>query len=103
MDDFNSDKSNWTDSDWEHFERWLRDLLYDHRVRVTFRKSDGSLREMNCTLQGKIIQPLIEQKYGSAQSKTNRKAPNFTVWDLDVNDWRSFVLRRVESIQFAIE
>lgn len=70
-------------------------------VNVKFRKKDGSLREMRCTLQPEVLKPFIEemeQKKAAAVAagKTIRERaenPNqISVIDVDKNEWRSFTL-----------
>lgn len=94
--------NNWQDQDWAGFENWLRDQLHRHIVRITFRKNDGTIREMNCTLKGETVQPLIEQRYGDREMKP-RRGTNLVVWDLDNNDWRSFVTKRIISVDILEE
>lgn len=98
----NTDDANWKEEDWNSFQKWMREQLQRHVLRVTFRKSDDTIREMNCTLQNNTIQPLIEQRYGNRDVKP-RKGSNLVVWDLDNNDWRSFVTRRIISVDILSE
>lgn len=65
---------------------------------MTFTKSDGTEREMRCTLREDLIQ--------STEKKTERtkkeNADVMSVWDLEKSGWRSFRLDSVKSIQFGI-
>jgi len=65
---------------------------------VTFTKSDGTEREMLCTLREDLIQ--------STEKKTERtkkeNADVMSVWDLEKSGWRSFRLDSVKAIQFGI-
>lgn len=58
---------------------------------VIFKKVDGTIRNMRCTLKPDTI-PL-----GSLVTHANH---NITVWDVDTGDWRSF---RVDSLQTMIK
>lgn len=73
-------------------------LKEDQAVRVTFTKSDGTEREMLCTLREDVIQ--------STEKKTDRtKKENLdvmSVWDVEKNAWRSFRLDSVKQIGFEI-
>ena len=76
------------------FREWLLGVLRMHSpVTVTFIKSDGTIREMNCTLKEDII-PKIE----------NPKTSDVlcTVWDTDISQWRSFKFENIKQINFAI-
>lgn len=64
-------------------------------VSVTFTKADGTVRNMNCTLQSGIV-PLIEHK----ETKDSTAVPEtLVVWDTDKNAWRSFRLDRLTNVQ----
>lgn len=55
-------------------------------VKIKFEKKDGSLREMNATLNPKLI---IE--YEKKTDKTKTVNPEImSVFDVDLNEWRSF-------------
>ena len=45
-------------------KKWLRDTLHNQDVIVTFKKKDGTIRDMRCTLSEKLIQP-YERKENS--------------------------------------
>lgn len=83
------------------FQTWVKGLLYDINVknlRIVFTKSDGTDREMHCTLTESAI-PSDKIPKG-----TGREAPNGTqrVFDLDKQEWRSFKWEAVKSIHFDI-
>jgi hypothetical protein len=66
--------------------------LYDNVLSVIFKKVDGSMRKMRCTLVPKYL--------------PNQERPDqfnlgtITVWDMDERDWRRF---RVDSVQTIIK
>jgi hypothetical protein len=76
-----------------YFREWLLGLLKERDVVVTFKKSDGSMREMNCTLKEDII-PKVENP------KTSDSL--CTVWDNDISSWRSFKFENVTDVKFKI-
>lgn len=94
----NQPSDSWSDNDWATFEEWLRSMLRETAVTVTFTKSDGTERVMRCTLQPEYLpkQSLTESK----QRKSSETS--IPVWDLDVGGWRSFTLRRVRSVAFQL-
>lgn len=80
------------------FKDWLRDMLQVTNVEVTFTKTDGTERVMNCTLQPDIAIPY--------EKKTNRHKPINTevlaVWDIDKGEWRSFNYASIKKVQLTI-
>jgi len=69
----------------------LKKMLQKDALTVVFTKKDGTERIMNCTLQESHL-PTVEKNEDSR--KENKDV--LSVWDLDVNDWRSF---RLDSIK----
>lgn len=76
------------------FRDWLLGVLKMHNVEVTFTKTDGTLREMKCTLKEGVC-PTVE----------NPKTSDVlcTVWATDVNAWRSFKFENIKKINFTLE
>lgn len=94
--DFQSDwYATATDDERKMFREWLLGVLRMHEnVEVTFTKTDGTQREMKCTL-----------KEGICPAVTNPKTSDIlcTVWATDVNDWRSFKFENIKRINFTLE
>jgi len=89
-------KYNTTDSE---FQPWLKELLHDINVKnlcITFTKSDGTDREMRCTLSPVLIPAEKHPK------QSDRSYPETTcrVFDLDKGEWRSFKWESVKEISF---
>ena len=85
----------------EEFKTWVKGLLHDDNVknlRITFTKSDGTDREMRCTLLESAI-PSDKVPKG-----TGREAPTATqrVFDLDKGEWRSFKWEAVKRVEFDL-
>jgi len=78
----------------EDVKHWLSDGI----AIVTFEKTDGSMREMNATLQSSYLPEVKEQ----STKKPRKENPNVVaVWDVDKDAWRSF---RIDSIkEFLVE
>jgi len=72
---------------------WVRGLLQATEVCVTFVKADGTTRDMRCTLNVSRmpLQP-IRESTESADSETQR------VFDLDLQQWRSFRYDRLRKV-----
>lgn len=74
----------------------VREILKENIVEVVFEKKDGSLRTMFCTL----IEEFLPSK-GEEIITQSRKLSDevITCWDLECNDWRSFRLGTVKSLE----
>lgn len=80
------------------FREWLNGVLRMHYVNVHFRKKDGSIRIMNCTLQ--------EGKTSDYEKKTDRvkavSEDTCPVFDIDKKEWRSFRYDSITEIRFNL-
>jgi hypothetical protein len=84
----------------------IKHLLHEGPLLVEFKKADGSVRVMNCTLSdlhgAKYTQtPLVET---AAEPKSPKK-PNqdvCAVWDIDAGAWRSFRWDRLMRIDYKL-
>ena len=65
---------------------------------MTFTKSDGTEREMKCTLKEEFIQQY--EKKTDRVRKENEDV--LSVWDLDNNGWRSFRVDSIKHIDFDL-
>lgn len=66
-------------------------MLKTSKMTVTFTKTDGTERVMNCTLAEEYIQP-YEKKTERVRKESDE---TISVWDLDNDGWRSF---RVDAV-----
>ena len=99
---------------------WVKNLLANSEVTVQFVKSDGTTRDMRCTLDSSRIPPAPAKPVpedivsGSAmnidglmvtESRRPRKEPDPVtqrVYDLDQGAWRSFRYDRLKKITTEI-
>jgi hypothetical protein len=99
---------------------WIQGLLNVSEVTVQFVKSDGTTRDMRCTLDRSRIPPAPVKTQpnpseildtstanvdGLAESKKTRREPdpvNQRVYDLDLGAWRSFRYDRLKKIAAEI-
>lgn len=90
---------DWNDSDWERFNKWIKVLLTERNVKITFTKKDGTERVMNCTLNPDVI-PLVE----SVQDKREKSKEKdyMAVYDVDLKAWRSFIIKNVKEFEFTL-
>jgi hypothetical protein len=93
-DQFNTEKG----------KEWIRGLLFETEVFVTFTKKDGEKREMRCTLNEELMKKNAtadQYEVKGAGRKSSNEAQ--AVFDLDKLSWRSFRFDSVESVKFAIK
>jgi len=78
-------------------EAWER-LSSEDEVRVKFKKKDGTIRYMKCTLNfDKIPKSKVPKSVNVARIvKTMSMKKIIHVFDLEKNDWRSLPLDRAE-------
>lgn len=90
---------DWNDNDWKRFDQWIKVLLQERNVKITFTKKDGTERIMNCTLNPEVI-PLVE----STQDKREKSKEKdyIAVYDTDLKAWRSFIIKSVKEFEFTL-
>ena len=79
------------------FRDWIYDMLKTEIVDLTFKKKDGTIREMKCTL--------MESKLPPKEATNNVSKDNINslpVFDLEKNEWRAFRYDSVQRVQFSI-
>ena len=105
----------------EQIRTWVKSLLNNSVVNIQFVKSDGTVRDMRCTIDAsKVLIPSAKQPIAAAagifasatvnidgltESKKPRKEPdpvNQRVYDMDLNEWRSFRYDRLKKITTEI-
>jgi hypothetical protein len=73
----------------------ILELLHQHNCEVTFRKVDGEIRVMSCTLRAEELPPRVVVE----NAKTKAPTPGvISVWALDKKEWRSFRTNNVISV-----
>jgi hypothetical protein len=106
----------------EQIRKWVKSLLNNSVVNVQFVKSDGTVRVMRCTVDAsKVLIPSAKLPTAGAasivasatanidgltESKKPRKEPdpvNQRVYDMDLNEWRSFRYDRLQKISVEID
>lgn len=100
-----SNSETWTDTEWDHFRKWVVEHLKFGMVTVTFTKKDGAERVMECTLNHGIIPPMPEPKVLAEGETLKVKKENLnivSVYDVAAQGWRSFTLRNVKQVSFSI-
>ena len=94
----------------QQIREWVRGLLQQSAITVTFVKADGTIRDMLCTLDGSRI-PVAPAKPLSVdglvrESRKPRKEPDphsIRVFDLDKQEWRSFRFDRLKKVTATLD
>ena len=95
----NPPSEEWTDDQWATFRSWLNDILRVSTCVVTFAKKDGDIRVMTCTLQPDLL-PKVEIKENTVKREPNYN--NMSVYDVNAEGWRSFIIRNVKTVEIII-
>jgi len=93
----------------EQIREWVRGLLQNSEVTVTFTKADGTDRDMLCTLDHSRIpvKPVAPTTSTSPvdgivrESRKPKKEPDphsIRVFDLEKQEWRSFRFERLKKV-----
>lgn len=81
------------------FRGWLQDMLRAGPVTVTFEKADGTLREMQATLESNLIVETREKK----TDRVKKVNPDVcAVWDVEKQEWRSFRWDKLRHISIKL-
>ena len=97
----------------ELIREWVKGLLSNSEINVTFTKADGTDREMLCTLDhsripAKPIAPTTSTVPIDGivrESKKPRKEPDLhsiRVFDLEKKEWRSFRFDRLKKVSATL-
>lgn len=76
---------------------WLKSVLHESEVQITFTKKDGTERVMKCTLNEDVVPPT-----GDKLHNVNRSEAAQPVYDVEAQGWRSFRWDSVKSISFGV-
>jgi len=96
----------------EQIRSWVRGLLQNSEISVTFTKADGTDREMLCTLDHSRIPVSVAKPVPTTvdgivrESKKPRKEPDphsIRVFDLEKQEWRSFRFDRLRKVTAVLD
>jgi len=93
---------------------WVRGLLQNSEVTVTFTKADGTDRDMLCTLDHSRIPVSVAKPVSTTapvdgivrESRKPRKEPDphsIRVFDLEKQEWRSFRFERLRKVTAVLD
>jgi hypothetical protein len=87
----------------EEFRSWVRSLLNEGIVTISFTKKDGTERVMNCALRGDLIPedkyPKVKETGATTKAKSTE---SYAVFDIDKQEWRSFRWADVNEVRYAL-
>lgn len=98
----------------EQIRSWVRGLLTNSEINVTFTKADGTDRDMLCTLDHSRIpvKPVVPTTSTAPvdgivrESKKPRKEPDphsIRVFDMEKQEWRSFRFDRLKKVTATLD
>jgi hypothetical protein len=98
----------------EQIREWVRGLLQNSEVTVTFTKADGTDRDMLCTLDHSRIPVSVVKPVSTTapvdgivrESKKPKKEPDphsIRVFDLEKQEWRSFRFERLRKVTAVLD
>ena len=92
----------WVPTDTER--TFVKDVLREKVVSVTFTKKDGTERVMKCTLQKDLIPVKVVSESANTANTTARTVNDdvVPVYDIDAQGWRSFRWDSVKSIEWSL-
>jgi hypothetical protein len=82
--------------DLDERNQFLRGMLGEHDCEVTFIKKDGTERIMPCTLRSEALPPIALTEHHQTRVY---KPETLSVWCLDKQSWRSFLVANVQSLR----
>lgn len=75
----------------EEMQEDIKNFLRLGETFITFRKTDGTVRNMRCTLFPALISSDWKESVDRISIRTRKRVEDvICVYDLDENDWRSF-------------
>jgi hypothetical protein len=98
----------------EQIREWVRGLLQNSEVTVTFTKADGTDRDMLCTLDHSRIPVSVVKPISTTapvdgivrESRKPKKEPDphsIRVFDLEKQEWRSFRFERLKKVTATLD
>lgn len=86
--------------DQELFKDTVKNILRSGVVAVQFTKTDGSIRNMQCTIKKELL-PAIEVVESAEPKKVRAVNPDVCpVYDVEIASWRSFKYDSIKVITF---
>lgn len=90
--------ADWKDQDKAELRAWLKNILQTEAVSLKFKKKDGTLRVMSCTLNPKDV---VEYERKTERTRSVNEEV-LSVFDLEKQEWRSVRLDSIQEIGFPL-
>lgn len=82
-------------------KKWVKGLLKDHVITLTFTKKDGTERVMKATLAEQWLPTDTEGWTSNDTRKHSEDA--LAVWDTEVQAWRAFRWDSLKSVALTLQ
>ena len=79
------------------------EVLEKYTALVKFKKLNGDMRSMKCTLVKGMIPSATKEDTMSQKKVRNLNEEVLAVWDVEKEGWRSFRLENIVSIEYEVE
>ena len=84
-------------------QKWLKSLLSERAVSITFIKSDGTERVLKCTLNSELITGKVTTEPKEPKTATRKVSDEvLPVFDLENDGWRSFRWDSITQVGFSL-
>ena len=93
---------HYEDLDADKQRDYLKLMLTEDILLVTFTKKNGDSREMYCTLQDEFI-PEHKKYFSESNSKKQKILEVLAVFDMERADWRSFRMDAITAFEIVKE
>lgn len=81
-----------------NFRSWIKDVLQNETLTLTFVKKDGTIRVMQASLRPGDV-PQNEKKTERVRLQNDEA---LSVVDLELNEWRSFRYDSIQNVQLEL-
>lgn len=90
--------ADWDQKDKDALVSFLNGALKGGVINLTFKKKDGSIREMRATLKEDLVSS-YERKTDRVKKTSNEV---MAVFDVDLQEWRSFRINSITQIEGSL-
>ena len=88
------------EQDVKKLKKWLTGMLQHEAITIEFKKRDGTIRTMKCTLCADLVPPELQ----ASLAKVEYDNPSGTqiVFDLEKLEFRSFQWTSIQAVRFSL-
>lgn len=92
-----------TEEEFKEAKSSYHTFLKDHVARVKFKKVNGTIRDMLCTLREDMIPAVVGEVTTSIKRQHESNNEVVAVYDIESEGWRSFRIDSIIKIEIAGE